>query len=53
MARFVVPILLIVAAILLGLALATNTWVIWLLVPVVILIGVGVWDSVHVRRQII
>ena len=52
MIRFVVPILLVAATILLGLLLPANPWLVWLSAPVVVLLGVGLWDSVQTKHSL-
>src|SRR5690554_858501 len=52
MVRFVVPILLVVAAILLGLALPGTPWLIWLLIPVVLLLLVAAWDMIQTKHTL-
>lgn len=52
MIRFVVPILLVAAAILLGLLLPANPWVIWLLAPVIVLLGVAAWDLLQTKHTL-
>ena len=52
MIRFVVPIILVAATILLGLLLPVNPWLVWFLAPVVVLLGVGLWDSVQTKHSL-